>query len=158
MAYWSDWKAAVGACGCLWLLGVRFTTRRDAARSLQLLEKREKEAPGGAAHARRDGLRYGSRLYRLLGAMLQAAHPIAANPSAPPPALDQLRRLALRMAWQAAASCLAVQQEWDARRAGEGSGQGRAEADDVGLVLRSKAEVRQRLQVRGLQGLWMGSC
>lgn len=114
--------------------------------SLQLLEKREREAPGGAAHARRDSLRYGARLYRLLGAALQAAHPIAASPSAPPAALDQLRRLALRMSWQAAASCVAVQQEWDARRAGEGSGFGRADADEVGLVLRSKAEVRQRLQ------------
>ena len=127
----------------------------------QLLERREKEAAGTDAHARNDRLRYGARLYRLLGAVLLAATPLVPLPPAAAtagPALasavEQLRRLAHRMAMLAVGSSLAVHCEFVAQRAARAAaGRGGLAAldveDDLGSELLSLGDVRQRLQVGG---------
>lgn len=127
----------------------------------QLLERREKEAAGSDARARNDRLRYGARLYRLLGAVLLAATPLVPLPPAATPAgpalastVEQLRRLAHRMAMLAVGSCLAVHREFVAQRAARAAaGRGGLAAldveEDLGSELLSLGDVRQRLQVWG---------
>lgn len=115
---------------------------------MQLLERRGKEATGSPVHAWRDRLRYGARVYRLLAAILP---PLVQSPRLPALAVDQLRRLTQHMATLAAASLVAMQQEFSSRRAAEGLGVGGAppaeHEDEPGLRLSNKADVRQQLQV-----------
>lgn len=137
-----------------------------APATLQLLDRRDKEAAGTDARSRNDRLRYNARLYRLLGAVLLAATLLMPLPPAvapPGPGLastvDQLRRLVQRMAMLVVGSCLAVQREYAAQRAQAAAGRvGLAVLDvedDLGSALRSLGDVRQRLQVRrGLGWVW----
>lgn len=116
---------------------------------------------GSDPRSRTDRLRYGARLYRLLGAVLLAATPLMPLPPAvapPGPALastvDQLRRLAQRMAMLVVGSCLASQREFAeqqaARAAAAKKGLAALDAkDDQGSALSVLGDVRQRLQVRG---------
>ncbi len=125
---------------------------------------------GTDARSRADRLRYGARLYRLLGALLLAATPLMPLPPAVVPAgpslaavVDQLRRLLQRMSMLVVGSCLAVHREFVAQRA-ERAAAGRVglaaldTEDDLGSALRSLGDVRQRLQVRpGGLGWGLGS-
>lgn len=155
-----------GATRCSTATRNALTMHSTAPATLQLLDRRDKEAAGTDARSRNDRLRYNARLYRLLGAVLLAATPLMPLPPAvapPGPGLastvDQLRRLVQRMAMLVVGSCLAVQREYAAQRAQAAAGRvGLAVLDvedDLGSALRSLGDVRQRLQVRrGLGWVW----
>ncbi|PRW59310.1 Cell division cycle-associated 7 [Chlorella sorokiniana] len=166
-------QTAVVLCHVVRALARDFSWRPHLPELLQgldeLLERRDKEVAATDARSRADRLRYGTRLYRLLGAVLLAATPLMPLPPAvapPGPSLaatvDQLRRLAQRMAMLVVGSCLAVHREYAAQRAAKAAA-GRVGLaaldveDDLGSALRSLGDVRQRLQalpIGQLSVLW----